>query len=144
MHLEGSTVEISMLSPRQDLITTVTGIYLGENYDSVSFEVDINPEASDNFLFFLCPSHKVKEYTKDRWDIENFGKLREIPGFPNRHYTILSDTPDFAKSLVSDPVILKALWASLGLSEKGEGSALARPLIQAIEITDLPKVKPTR
>ncbi|KAJ3123028.1 hypothetical protein HK098_002284, partial [Nowakowskiella sp. JEL0407] len=132
-------------APRHDILSRVTGTFLPgpDNHDRVTFNIALNDEESSNFVFFICPKHRVKEFLEDRWDLETFGKLREIPGFPNKHYALITDANEFAQALVAEPKLLKLFWASVGLNEKGEGQVIARPMIESLEIIDMPKKKPT-
>ncbi|KAL2917839.1 Coiled-coil domain-containing protein 47 [Polyrhizophydium stewartii] len=132
------------LVARHDFVQRSIDFLAGKDqYDRVSLKATLNDKIADPFIFAILPRKNADSIIKNRWDLRDFPKARDLPGFPKSEYTLLTDAPEFAAMVWDDPKFRKAIFASLGLDESGKGSPLDEPLIDEIILTDLPKTKPT-
>jgi hypothetical protein len=42
----------------------------------------LNDEESDGIVFAILPRLKAASITNNRWDLDNFAKPKDYPGFP--------------------------------------------------------------
>ncbi|KAJ3038887.1 Coiled-coil domain-containing protein 47 [Rhizophlyctis rosea] len=115
-----------------------------DSFNRVTYYARLRKNESDPITFAILPVEKVANFIKDRWDLTEFTKKQTLPGFPHEHYTVLSDAPEFTTMIWEDPAVKQAIFASIGLNEKGEGTPFNTPLIDSIVMSDLPYVKPEK
>ncbi|KAK5672146.1 Coiled-coil domain-containing protein 47 [Batrachochytrium dendrobatidis] len=132
------------LVARHDLVQWLIDYYLGnDQYDKVTLTFTFNDKVADPFTFAILPKATGDSIKANRWDLNNFPKVRDLPGFPKSHYMIMTDAPEFAVAVWDDPAIRATIFKSIGLDENGNGDTLFKePLIDQIILTDLPTVKP--
>ncbi|KAI8812250.1 hypothetical protein BJ742DRAFT_735926 [Cladochytrium replicatum] len=131
--------------PRHDLLQSIIEYVWPIEHDELVYKIALNDNESDDFVFAIVRKDKYKEISKERWDLETFGKPRtDLPNFPHQYYTLVTDAPEFATQVVSEPRIIKALWAAVGLNDRGQGTPLKEPYLESIELTDMPAEKPAR
>ncbi|KAI8799832.1 hypothetical protein BJ742DRAFT_686727, partial [Cladochytrium replicatum] len=134
---------LRVILPRHDLLQSIIEYVWPIEHDELVYKIALNDNESDDFVFAIVRKDKYKEISKERWDLETFGKPRtDLPNFPHQYYTLVTDAPEFATQVVSEPRIIKALWAAVGLNDRGQGTPLKEPYLESIELTDMPAEKP--
>ncbi|KAI9197408.1 uncharacterized protein BJ171DRAFT_520205 [Polychytrium aggregatum] len=136
------------LKPRHDVLATALRFIMNRTgqteqlYDNVTINVRLNTEESSNFIFTILEKSFADENLKQRWDLDTIPtKVKNLVGFP-KEYVLLTDAPEFATLVWSDPQFQQAIYAGLGLDKSGKGTALKRPWLERIVLTDMPHQKP--
>lgn len=137
-------------------------------YDSYSLKLQLNESfKSIKFVFAILPKINYKRFIKDRWDLLQYGQRKDLPWYllPKSEYILLTDAPEFAEKLLSDPLVNRAIWRSVGfingpltdpefntklpssnnnLMKKysAEATPFIYPLIESLIYSDLPHEKP--
>jgi hypothetical protein len=108
------------LKPRHDLIGQLFDYVLGTtSYDKVTLDVTLNAEETDSFVFGIVPRSKASHITKNRWDLDQFTKPRDVQGIPKEDYVLLTENHEVTGPIVALDSCRKALLKSLGYDEQG-------------------------
>lgn len=108
------------LAPRQDAMQSFSDYVLGnKSGDKVTVTVALNDGESDGICFAILPRKKASAFVKERWDLDNFPKPKDYPGFPKQDYLLLTDSIEFSNAIWALPNFKSAIWGSLGLEEDG-------------------------
>ncbi|TPX35739.1 hypothetical protein SmJEL517_g01955 [Synchytrium microbalum] len=142
-------------SPRHDVMKNIAQYLPNNTFDTIGIKwtedklvmrAYLDETASDDFILAILPKKTSATFIKSRYDLKTFTKeLKEpaIKNFPFRHYTLASDCPEFAGILTQDGHLQKVLYAAMGLTDEGEGTAKSS-LIESIIISDQPKTAPEK
>ncbi|KAJ3275360.1 hypothetical protein HDV01_000652 [Terramyces sp. JEL0728] len=132
------------LEPRHDWIEYfMDKLSIGKVYDKVTINCVLNSEESDDITFAILPRDSASSILKKRWDLDNFPKPRDLPGFPKQVYTLLTDAPEFTNLIWGLPSVKKALWGSVGKDENGDDVS-GYPVLEQISLSNLPPFKPEK
>ncbi|KAJ3332279.1 Coiled-coil domain-containing protein 47 [Blyttiomyces sp. JEL0837] len=125
------------LMSRWDLFTALAeyAIPNAQKTDIVEIEITLN-STIEGCVFAILNKNLAPNLIKARYDLQDFANARTHPRLPKNQYVMVTDAPEFAAVVMEDEDIVTALWASTGLSEKGEGEAFDVPLIESIILTD--------
>lgn len=131
------------LAAKQDLLAWGYQLYSGTTpQDKITFNVALDDDQSDNIVFSILRRSKLTSVLKERWDLDNFAKVKDYPGFPNEDYVLLTDSIEFSNAVWALDSFKDFLWQSLGLSRDGEGEKFSVPIIEQISLTDTPVKAP--
>ncbi|KAJ3304070.1 Coiled-coil domain-containing protein 47 [Kappamyces sp. JEL0829] len=129
--------------PRHDLVVQAYNLFMGVTVsDRVQINFVLNEDESDPAVVAIVPRAKATAMTKQRWDLDNFPRPRELAAFPKDDYVLLTDNAEFAANLWAIPSVKKAVWGSFGLDENGEGTRLSKPRLESIMLSDMPFKEP--
>jgi hypothetical protein len=133
------------LKPRHDLIGQLFEYLFGPvSYDKVTMEVTMNPSETDSIVFGILPKSSASKMTKERWDLDQFAKSRDVAGFPKSDYVLLTENHEVTGPLVQLESFKKALWNSLGLDQNGKGTQFSHPILEQVVYSDITSTKPEK
>lgn len=123
------------LSPRQDIILSLYGLYKPE-YDRIVMEVVLNKKDSDDFVFAMIDRKKEAEVKKTRYDLKKFTRRYKGKNAPSPiDYTVLTDAPAFADKFFDNTTVKHAIQMSLGQLDNS-CCKKNKPWIESIIISD--------
>eukprot|EP00842_Homolaphlyctis_polyrhiza_P004823 jgi/Hompol1/5341/HPOL_001236-RA len=128
---------------RHDIFQWVMDFAQAKNKcDKVTLKFTLQDNIADQFLLAILPKYNVDSILKSRWDLANFPKARDFPGFPKDELSLLTDAPEFAALLWQDPYIRKTLLKSVGRDGKYRTASSMDTIIEEIILSNLPKTNP--
>jgi len=129
------------LCPRQDIISTIIGLFK-PTHDKIVMEAVLNKNESDDFVFALMDRKKENAIKKGRYDLKTFPRRYKGNNAPSQYdYTVLTDAYDFANRFFDNTYVKHAIQLSLGQLDNPVCKR-NNPWIESIIITDQPTAEP--
>ena len=105
-----------------------------------NFSATFNDDETDSIVFAILERAKATEVVKSRWDLDNFPKPKEYPGFPKEKFVLLTDSGEFSEKLVQ----YESLIETLNKAGQGLPGYPAGPIIESVILSDVAIEQPTK